>query len=1194
VIHCENICDRFEAAWSAVHTGSDRPRLENFLAEAGQPERESLLRELVGIEIDYRRRTGECPSHDEYCARFPTLSPDWFHELLMEPATLLFEAKRPAPPNMSGRVFGDYELLTEIARGGMGVVYKARQVSLNRIVALKMILAGSHASDADVLRFRGEAEAAANLDDPGIVPIYEVGQHDGQYFFSMGYVAGKSLAARLVEGPLPLREAAEIVRDAARAVHYAHQKGVIHRDLKPANILIDPTNRPKVTDFGLAKRTANDSSLTATGQVLGTPSYMPPEQAAGKLDQVGPLADVYALGAVLYAALTGHPPFQAATPAATLQQVLEQEPVALGQVNKTVPRDLETITLKCLEKSPPRRYATALELADDLDRWLMGQTILARRSGMWERAIKWARRRPAVAALSGGLTIVTVIAFALITSLWLSSQWVAARRTLDTARSWCEEGDVNRGLLLLDHTLNVVPFYSKDLNHAIRANLGAWQKQLVSLTSLLPNTDPVEFQVFSPDGQRLLRVCRDENHSVQLWDVAKRQPIGKPLTHAVPVRIAIFSPDGNRILTGTDYGDKSELKLWTVTDEPLTKEVKPWNSEGPVTVAAFAPDGKTVVTGSDDQVVRSWKTDTGEKLCGRKAAGPVLAVAFSPDGQTVATGTSDGKVQLWKAASLSREEFQPEDPKLESKAGKVRRLAFVHGGKRLLALVQDEEIGMGSVPVWETAKGHVVGNLDNNRWGIMEIAISRNLNRVLTGHGAFTAQLWDVSAETLTAKALLHHEDSVVAVAFSPDDEGQLLLTGSKDGTARLWEAATGKPVSPPLEHPGPVNAVAASAEGTFSTVSQDSSVRLWTIHQPSGVNWPENGNVMAQTISVDGDRIATGTNSGEVHVRKAKDGKTLWQKPCHDDEVWAVAFSTDGKLVTGGRDGTIRFWDKNGNLLPDDLQEPFRVRSLAVSLDGKILLTGSGDWGSGKARLRRLPAGNPIELPLLYDDVVDAVAFSPNEAANTCAVACSNSIRLWRNLPRLSTSSGEQPEDVAVATRNFVEVSPQHEVRVVALTFSPNGDWLASGSIDKTARLWNAATGSPRGQPLRHSSAVWSVAFSADGKFLVTGCYDGSVHVWDVATGAGVGPTWHHEKSVWTVACDSRGHIWSGGDDQKLRQWPLPVPLVESPQVIRLRTQVLTGMEFDAQQTAHWLDAASWQQRRDELNNVSQPKLPK
>ncbi len=312
------------------------------------------------------------------------------------------------------RAFGDFELLEEIARGGMGIVYKARQTTPCRIVALKMILTGQLASDADVERFYAEAQAVATLDHTNIVPVFQVGNCEGQHYFSMGYIEGESLSERLSLGPLMAREAAAIIRDVALAVHYAHKRGIVHRDLKPANILIDQDSRVRVTDFGLARRQTDETRLTHTGQLLGTPNYMPPEQITGRAEDSGPAADVYSLGATLYAILTGRPPFQAASMADTLRQVAEQEPVALRQLDVAIPRDLETIALKCLEKSASRRYATAQSLADDLDRFLTDRPIIARRSTQRERFVRWGRRNPLAAGLTAALTVLVIGALSVL------------------------------------------------------------------------------------------------------------------------------------------------------------------------------------------------------------------------------------------------------------------------------------------------------------------------------------------------------------------------------------------------------------------------------------------------------------------------------------------------------------------------------------------------------------------------------------------------------------------------------------------------------------------------------------------------------------------------------------------------------------------------------------------------------------
>ena len=297
----------------------------------------------------------------------------------------------------------------------MGIVFEARQVSLNRRVALKMILTGQLATDADVKRFRLEAEAAAILDHPGIVPIFEVGEHDGHHYFSMGYVEGESLASRLLKGPLPSRAAAALILKVAEAIAYAHERGVVHRDLKPGNILLDGSGTPRVTDFGLAKIVLGDSTLTASSKIMGTPSYMPPEQAGTNRGAIGPAADVYALGSTLYAMVAGRPPFHAATPMDTLLQVLSDDPVSPRSLNPTVERDIETICLRCLEKDPARRYASAAALAEDLRRYLDGKPILARPVGAPERAWRWARRKPALAAALGATALLLIAITAIST-----------------------------------------------------------------------------------------------------------------------------------------------------------------------------------------------------------------------------------------------------------------------------------------------------------------------------------------------------------------------------------------------------------------------------------------------------------------------------------------------------------------------------------------------------------------------------------------------------------------------------------------------------------------------------------------------------------------------------------------------------------------------------------------------------------
>jgi serine/threonine protein kinase len=438
--HVDTACDRFESAWRS----GQRPAIEAFLDQIEGEDQRVLLRELILLEIGIRRRAGETPNVDEYCGRFPALEASWLDRALM-PQTLPDLGSRPgfngsvlAPQAIQG-----FEILGELGRGGMGVVYKARQLGLHRTVALKMILTGFQAGLKDLARFRAEAAALARLQHPNIVQIYDFGEAAGRPYFVLEFVAGGSLAQHLQGKPQPVRPAAQLVETLARAVHAAHDNGVIHRDLKPANILLRDEREgasdasgdhlplgsrlatfvPKITDFGLAKCAVGDGEApdlpTVTGELLGTPNYMSPEQAMVPRQPVGPAADVYALGAILYELLTGRPPFTGETPLATVMQVLQNEPVSVTNLQPDVPRDLETICLKCLRKEPRQRYASALELAEDVQRFLRDEPIRARPVRAVEKLRRWVRRHPVPAGLlAAGLLapVVALIAMSLLSA----------------------------------------------------------------------------------------------------------------------------------------------------------------------------------------------------------------------------------------------------------------------------------------------------------------------------------------------------------------------------------------------------------------------------------------------------------------------------------------------------------------------------------------------------------------------------------------------------------------------------------------------------------------------------------------------------------------------------------------------------------------------------------------------------------
>jgi hypothetical protein len=515
------------------------------------------------------------------------------------PTAAISVAPTAAGAPQTGRVFGDYELLDEIARGGMGVVYRARQVSLNRIVALKMILAGQLASQADVRRFQSEAEAAANLDHPNIVPIYEVGEHDVRHYFSMKLI--DSAASSPLRGDAPrsaagLRQAAYLVATVAGAVHYAHQRGILHRDLKPANILIDRDGAPHVTDFGLAKRTATSpaspggeaaENLTQSGAILGTPSYMAPEQAAGKRD-LSTAVDVYSLGAILYTLLTGQPPFRADTALDTVLQVLEHEPQRPRLLNPAVPHDLETISLKCLQKDPRRRYGSAEALADDLKRWHAGEPIQARPVRRWERLHKWARRRPAAAALIAVSIAASVI---LLVGSVLYNHWLElalkdahkARVEVDKREEVLKE----RALTLQERELTVRRHL---YNYDLKAMQDAWDKgHAPRVHELLEAHRPMPGQtdVRSFEWYLFWALCHDGVLRLQ--------------TNAS--RHVAYAPDGKTLATaGQSSNGSAAVCLW---DAKTGQSLCSWSDPelAGVSHLQFSPDGKSLAAAMGRTVV---------------------------------------------------------------------------------------------------------------------------------------------------------------------------------------------------------------------------------------------------------------------------------------------------------------------------------------------------------------------------------------------------------------------------------------------------------------------------------------------------------------------------------------------------------------------------------------------------------------
>ena len=709
--------------------------------------------------------SGPCPkclvsqSQPKECAEAPTVTSE----------SLQAHSSRPAmevPPLESVRYIGDYELLEEIARGGMGVVYRARQVTLNRLVALKMILAGEFAGALDVARFQAEAQAVARLDHPRIVPIYEVGEHKGRHYFSMKLVEGRSLAQWISDSATPernsgdrderpkklprigsQREIAELLAKVGLAVHYAHQRGILHRDLKPANILLDAQGEPHVTDFGLAKRLESQSDLTLSGAVMGTPDYMAPEQAVGKTRSASTSADVFSLGAIFYHLLTGSPPFRGATPLETIRRVIEEDPIRPSKLDESVDRDLETICLKCLEKEPARRYGSAEAFAEDLSRWIRAEPILARPGTARERLVKWVRRKPVVAALSCVTLLAVVLGIVGVVWQWRQAELarsIAVERTTSERRA--SEGE-SKAKSASQLALARLEF--QKVNELLAQPYAAKFEPLSMLARLLrqdPENSPAAYRLMSlllyqnfawPMGNRemkgyevldvffatngpLLLTAKDRREIV-LWNFHQPQSVMGPLRREAPLHSAFFSTSGRRLVLGLQNGIVEVFELGR-QGEPVRL-----NFTGLLKEIAFHDDDKLLIT--EDYPERMnlnkiriavWDPRTGQRVYGPYVLdGGRHVIGFSMDEESLFVNLSDRENQLLnlKTGTITRPGFEGAGlPLLELFPGGRGSRFFGHavkiGGTTFPALVGFR----AGTSVFLNAPDDQVYHKDGKRW----------------------------------------------------------------------------------------------------------------------------------------------------------------------------------------------------------------------------------------------------------------------------------------------------------------------------------------------------------------------------------------------------------------------------------------------------------------------------------------------
>jgi WD40 repeat protein/serine/threonine protein kinase len=1054
--------------------------------------------DLIYNEFLLREEYGEAPRWEEYFERFPHLADRLgrqreCHEAFPFPSALVpsdrtTEGARPPELTASTTlpVIPGYEILDQVGKGGMGVVYRARQSRPNRVVALKMLKDEVTADAFDLARFRAEADILARLSHPNIVQVYEVGEHHGRPWFSLEFCPGGSLAGRLGGAPMPPGEAAGLVEVLARAMHATHRAQVIHRDLKPANILLADDGTPKITDFGLAKLLDADAGQTRSGWILGTASYMAPEQAAGRMEEIGPAVDGYALGAILYELLTGRPPFRGVNLRDTLEQVECDEPVPPRRFLPSVPYDLETICLKCLAKAPAKRYGDALALAEDLRRFLRGEPIRARRTPLWERGLKWVRRQPAAAGLLLASVVATgALAGALVTLVinarlaqerqtleQLNRDLEQARGDLEQANQKSERSDYLHRIVLVDRERADRHWRQADrLLDDCPQQLRGWEWHFLKrlchrdLHTLDGHGGPIWSLAFSPEGQRLFLVGPNR---VRAWDPATAKV--EPCFSCKGSNSAVaLSPDGKRIALAVEKGvlvqdilQESPLRIFT-------------GHTGPVHTLAISPDG-THITSADEKGVKVWKIDTGEVVGSFPERHRVKRLAFSRDGESVASAGSDGMVKVWNART-------GQDPvPFNARAGPVNDVAFSPDGKQVAAAHE-----RGKVTVWDRPTRKQVLTLAGHVEPVLAVAYSPDGQLLASASRDKTIQVWDAATGKATL-TLTGHTNWVHRLAFSPD--GRQVASVSKDETVKIHDV-TPHPETIPLE--GLTDAVSsvafAPSSRLLATVGPGGRVRIRdtsTGKEPQEPKEPQHAGVSSLAFSPDGRYLALGSSKGIVRVLDLAKGivrvldlATFQEKgrPTPQGSVAAVAFSPDGKQVASGWGDEVVLWDiDTGRPLCAFQGDSRPITSLAFSPDGKRIASASG---GGTVKVHDVADGKEPFTLTGHLGRATRIAFSKGGQLLVSGGA-----------------DGKVKIHDAATGRVVHTIGEAHTGTVSGVAFSPDNQRVVSVGGDDTVKLWDVLTGQETLRLPIPGGAGACVAFSPDGKYLAAGGLDG-VRLW-------------------------------------------------------------------------------------------------
>jgi WD40 repeat protein/serine/threonine protein kinase len=1245
-----------------------------------EPVSSSLSVEALAEEFLERQRQGQRPTVAEYLERYPHLA-DEIQAFF--PTLGLIEEFKPRSGDQTGseaaaavpeepsaplEQLGDYRILREIGRGGMGIVYEAEQEALGRRVALKVLL-GPAAQDSKLLaRFRRESRTAAQLHHTNIVPVFDVGQQGNLCYYAMQFIRGQALdevfreLQRLRAGskpgsareaaaagalarslwtgeyepaaangmaeheptpaiaPMPepveptattaaalpdhselssvasnyqryCRNVARLGLQVAQALAYAHAHGIIHRDIKPANLLLDTSGVLWVSDFGLVK--TQDPALTDTGDLVGTLRYMAPERFRGECDA---LADVYALGLTLYELLALRPAFDGKDRLHLVEQIGRQEPARLRVLDPRIPRDLETILMKAIEKDPKRRYASADDLAEDLRRYLVDEPIKARRIGPLERLGRWGRRNPLVAGLSAAVVLITAIGFAGVVGQMQVAQAHEQQANANAAEANQQRDEAQRQrdeVKALNDKLVAKEQQLQRTLYAAHMNLAkqAWDEAAIPRTlelleqhrpkpgepdlrgfewhylQRLCHADPlltvkghnfpfINSVAFSRDGKHLVSTTSGGTSGnprrgtttvvypeLSVWDAQTGQEILTLKGDSGFFHNLAFSPDGKHLASGSNRGEPdkqvvAEVQVWDAQTGQVLLNLKGHTRD--VNGVAFSPDGKRLASASFDNTVKVWDAQTGKELLSLQ--GGSGGVALSPDGKRLANSISGGfkdgkrvpgKVKVWDAQT---------GQELLTLRGGGGSVAFSPDGKRLASSSGGGLVGSTPVPeevkVWDAQTGQELPNLKEHSEGSILFAFSPDGKRFATaGQRSRMPRIKVCDTETgQEIYTFQRHTAEITGLAFSPDS--QRLASSSNDHTLRLWDLQTGEEIRALKGHTAHVMSVAFSPDGKrLASAAEDRTLKLWDAQKhPDTLTL--RGNRIA--FSPDFKRLASVSPDNMVMVWDAQTGQETLSLKGHTNDIRCMAFSPDGKRLVSGSatwNATKRvFVAAEVTVWDAQTGQVLRVLKGHTSKVNSVVFSPDGK------RLASAAGGPQPGEVKVWDAQTGQELFNLQGAGST-PPAASNSLAFSPDGKRLACAS--------LGELKVWDVQTGQELLALkgagaSVAFGSDGKRLASAAGDGTVRIWDAQSGQElltlKGGQTEY---IWSLAFSPDGNRLAGASQDGTVNLWDAQTGQETLLFKERTNLVWSVAFSRDGHrLASAFWDGTVKIWDAtPVP---------------------------------------------------